>query len=320
MKIFIDGSAGTTGLRIKDRLMKRSDVELTTLSEEQRKDTESRKQALNSAQVAFLCLPDAAAVEAVELVENPDTVIIDTSTAHRTSEGWAYGFPELSAEFEDKIKNSKRIAVPGCHAGGFIALVYPLVEAGVLGNDALLSCYSLTGYSGGGKKKIADYQARTDGEAMDAPAQYATASAHKHLPEMAHICGLAQQPLFNPIIGDFYAGMLVCVPLYAKLLRKPVTPASLYEYYASYYAGQKLLSVREPIGNETLYANAYAGRDDMEILISGNDERINLFARFCNLGKGASGAAVQCLNLMTGADETEGLFCGPTPTKGNDQK
>lgn len=181
MKIFIDGSAGTTGLRIKDRLMKRSDVELITLSEEQRKDTESRKQALNSAQVAFLCLPDAAAVEAVELVENPDTVIIDTSTAHRTSEGWAYGFPELSAEFEDKIKNSKRIAVPGCHAGGFIALVYPLVEAGVLGNDALLSCYSLTGYSGGGKKMIAEYESEDKSPLLFAPRQYGLTQQHKHL-------------------------------------------------------------------------------------------------------------------------------------------
>lgn len=181
MKIFIDGSAGTTGLRIKDRLMKRSDVELITLSEEQRKDTESRKQALNSAQVAFLCLPDAAAVEAVELVENPDTVIIDTSTAHRTSEGWAYGFPELSAEFEDKIKNSKRIAVPGCHAGGFIALVYPLVEAGVLGNDALLSCYSLTGYSGGGKKMIAEYESEDKAPLLFAPRQYGLTQQHKHL-------------------------------------------------------------------------------------------------------------------------------------------
>ena len=209
MKIFIDGSAGTTGLRIKDRLMKRSDVELTTLSEEQRKDTESRKQALNSAQVAFLCLPDAAAVEAVELVENPDTVIIDTSTAHRTSAGWAYGFPELSAEFEDKIKNSKRIAVPGCHAGGFIALVYPLVEAGVLGNDALLSCYSLTGYSGGGKKMIAEYESENKSPLLFAPRQYGLTQQHKHLKEMKGITGIENAPIFCPVVDDFYSGMQV---------------------------------------------------------------------------------------------------------------
>ena len=188
--------------------------------------------------------------------------------------------------------------------------MYPLVAGGILPADYPLTAHSLTGYSGGGKKKIADYAARTDGAAMDAPAQYATASTHKHLPEMAHVCGLARQPLFNPIIGDFYAGMLVCVPLYTGLLQKAVTPSALYEYFAAYYAGQRMVSVREPVGNETLYANAYAGRDDMEILISGNDERVNLFARFCNLGKGASGAAVQCLNLMTGAAETEGLVLG----------
>ena len=311
MKIFIDGSAGTTGLRIKDRLMKRSDVELTTLSEEQRKDTESRKQALNSAQVAFLCLPDAAAVESVELVENPDTVIIDTSTAHRTSEGWAYGFPELSAEFEDKIKNSKRIAVPGCHAGGFIALVYPLVEAGVLGNDALLSCYSLTGYSGGGKKMIAEYESEDKSPLLFAPRQYGLTQQHKHLKEMRLITGLSRAPLFTPIVSDYYSGMVVNVPLYTDLLNTTQTPESLQAFFADYYANEPFVKVM-PLGAESemsgfLSGNHLSGYDGMQIYITGNENRIQLSSVFDNLGKGASGAAIQCFNIMTGCDETKGL-------------
>ena len=311
MKIFIDGSAGTTGLRIKDRLMKRSDVELITLSEEQRKDTESRKQALNSAQVAFLCLPDAAAVEAVELVENPDTVIIDTSTAHRTSEGWAYGFPELSAEFEDKIKNSKRIAVPGCHAGGFIALVYPLVEAGVLGNDALLSCYSLTGYSGGGKKMIAEYESENKSPMLFAPRQYGLTQQHKHLKEMRLITGLSRAPLFTPIVSDYYSGMVVNVPLYTDLLNTTQTPESLQAFFADYYANEPFVKVM-PLGAESemsgfLSGNHLSGYDGMQIYITGNENRIQLSSVFDNLGKGASGAAIQCFNIMTGCDETKGL-------------
>ena len=308
-KVFIDGSAGTTGLRIAERLSARPDIELLTVSEEERKDPAARRARINDSDVTVLCLPDDAAREAVAMAGS-NVRIIDASTAHRTASGWVYGFPELSADRREAVAGASRVAVPGCHASGFCALVYPLVAGGILPADYPLTAHSLTGYSGGGKKKIADYAARTDGAALDAPAQYATASAHKHLPEMAHVCGLARQPLFNPIIGDFYAGMLVCVPLYTGLLQKAVTPAALYEYFAAYYAGQRMVSVREPVGNETLYANAYAGRDDMEILISGNDERVNLFARFCNLGKGASGAAVQCLNLMTGAAETEGLVLG----------
>lgn len=308
MKIFIDGSAGTTGLRIKDRLMKRSDVELITLSEEQRKNTESRKQALNSAQVAFLCLPDAAAVEAVELVENPDTVIIDTSTAHRTSEGWAYGFPELSAEFEDKIKNSKRIAVPGCHAGGFIALVYPLVEAGVLGNDALLSCYSLTGYSGGGKKMIAQYEGEKS-EYLFAPRQYGLVQQHKHLPEIVTICHLTQEPVFTPIVDDYYSGMEVMIPFFSQLLTKKVTAQDVWQVLADHYDGCPFVHVL-PFGEDKggfIAANDMSGYDDMEILVTGNDQRIMVTSLFDNLGKGASGAAIQNMNLMMGIDPTTGL-------------
>ena len=312
MKIFIDGSAGTTGLRIKDRLMKRSDVELITLSEEQRKDTESRKQALNSAQVAFLCLPDAAAVEAVELVENPDTVIIDTSTAHRTSEGWAYGFPELSAEFEDKIKNSKRIAVPGCHAGGFIALVYPLVEAGVLGNDALLSCYSLTGYSGGGKKMIAEYESadRPAHSKLDAPKSYGLSLGHKHLPEMQKISGLAHTPMFVPVVCDYYCGMQVLVPLDLTLAgtTAEAVAAALADYYKD-AATVKVHGLNEPLPENGLYSNAMAGTDRMELYLTVNaaGDQMMLVSLFDNLGKGSSGAAVQCMNLMLGLEETKGL-------------
>ena len=307
MKIFIDGSAGTTGLRIKDRLMKRSDVELITLSEEQRKDTESRKQALNSAQVAFLCLPDAAAVEAVELVENPDTVIIDTSTAHRTSEGWAYGFPELSAEFEDKIKNSKRIAVPGCHAGGFIALVYPLVEAGVLGNDALLSCYSLTGYSGGGKKMIAEYEADTLDPLYVAPRQYSLAQQHKHLREMCAIPGLTHAPVFAPIVANFYSGMETSVALFASQLCPGKTAEDIKAAYAAKYTGP-VVTYRDPACDDGfLSAAAMSGKDSMVVSVSGNDERILLTSVFDNLGKGASGAALECLNLVMGREKGFGL-------------
>lgn len=313
MKIFIDGSAGTTGLRIKDRLMKRSDVDLTTLSEEQRKDTESRKQALNSAQVAFLCLPDAAAVEAVELVENPDTVIIDTSTAHRTSEGWAYGFPELSAEFEDKIKNSKRIAVPGCHAGGFIALVYPLVEAGVLGKDALLSCYSLTGYSGGGKKMIAEIESPDRAPELYSPRFYGLANNHKHLPEMQKISGLEKKPMFTPIVDDYYNGMVVCVPIQAAVSGFSLEPERVQEMLERHYEGSNFVHV-QPLKTPAemtatkLSCNDLRDTNQMEIFVFGDAEQILLCSRLDNLGKGASGAAVQCMNIMLGLDETVGLL------------
>lgn len=305
MKIFIDGSAGTTGLRIKDRLMKRSDVELQTLDEKERKDPESRKRALNGADAAFLCLPDSAAVEAVGLVENPDTVIIDTSTAHRTAEGWAYGFPELSAEFEEKIKNSKRIAVPGCHAGGFIALVYPLVEAGVLKKDALLSCFSLTGYSGGGKKMIAEYESAGKSPLLSAPRQYGLSQQHKHLKEMAGITGIEKFPIFCPVVDDFYSGMQVTVPLFGEQLGCSFD--EIADIYKEKYRGPVVTFSEKSDDGGFLCAGALSGTDGMKISVYGNGERILLTAVYDNLGKGASGAALENLNLVMGKDKAFGL-------------
>ncbi len=305
MKIFIDGSAGTTGLRIKDRLMKRSDVELLTLGEKERKDPESRKRALNGADAAFLCLPDSAAVEAVGLVENPDTVIIDTSTAHRTTEGWAYGFPELSAEFEEKIKNSKRIAVPGCHAGGFIALVYPLVEAGVLKKDALLSCFSLTGYSGGGKKMIAEYESTDKSPLLSAPRQYGLSQQHKHLKEMAGITGIEKFPIFCPVVDDFYSGMQVTVPLFGEQLGCSFD--EIADIYKEKYRGPVVTFSEKSDDGSFLCAGALSDTDGMKISVYGNGERILLTAVYDNLGKGASGAALENLNLVMGKDKAFGL-------------
>ncbi len=305
MKIFIDGSAGTTGLRIKDRLMKRSDVELLTLGEKERKDPESRKRALNGADAAFLCLPDSAAVEAVGLVENPDTVIIDTSTAHRTAEGWAYGFPELSAEFEEKIKSSKRIAVPGCHAGGFIALVYPLVEAGVLKKDALLSCFSLTGYSGGGKKMIAEYESADKSPLLSAPRQYGLSQQHKHLKEMAGITGIEKFPIFCPVVDDFYSGMQVTVPLFGEQLGCSFD--EIADIYKEKYRGPVVTFSEKSDDGSFLCAGVLSGTDGMKISVYGNGERILLTAVYDNLGKGASGAALENLNLVMGKDKAFGL-------------
>ena len=303
-KIFIDGSAGTTGLRIRERLSERDDIELILLSEEKRKDTEARREALNSADVAFLCLPDAAAIEAVSLVENPNTAIIDTSTAHRTAIGWEYGFAELSGRRE-RIATSKRIANPGCHASGFVALVEPLVRAGVISSDAALTAYSLTGYSGGGKKMIAEYE--TDGRDVlfDAPRMYGLSQKHKHLPEISAICGLANAPIFCPVVAPFYSGMEVTVPLFAKELGGDIE--RIREIYREYYTGGLVGFVENADEGGFLSAAALSGRDDMQITVCGNDDRILLVARFDNLGKGASGAAIQNMNILLGVDETTGL-------------
>ena len=306
--VFIDGSAGTTGLRISERLAGRGDIKIITLSESERKDPGCRRDAIRSSDVSVLCLPDDAAREAVKMAEGSGARIIDASTAHRTAPGWVYGFPELAADRALRIAQADRVAVPGCHASGFCAIVYPRVACGIMPADYPACVHSLTGYSGGGKKMIADYE--SDPREARAPAQYATLSSHKHLPEMQHVCGLDAAPLFSPIVCDFYSGMLVCVPLFTSLLSRAVTPEELYGFYSDYYAGKKLISVRQEPQNATLYADALSGRDAMEILISGCAERINVYARFCNLGKGASGAAVQCLNLMLGADETAGLVTG----------
>ncbi len=305
--VFIDGSAGTTGLRIHDRLAGREDIQLITLSDELRKDTAARKAALNQADIAFLCLPDKAAIEAVSLIENDHTVVLDTSTAHRTNPDWAYGFPELSPGHRKAVKTAKRIAVPGCHASGFIALVYPLIEAGILPKEALLTCYSLTGYSGGGKAMIADYAADDRSPLLDAPRQYALGQSHKHLPEMQAVTGLQNAPVFCPIVGDFYSGMEVTVPLFAAQLNPGKTVEDIRRILANKYTGP-LVTYRDPItADGFLSAGDLSGKDSMAVGVAGNEERILLTAVYDNLGKGASGAALECMNLLMGADPTLGL-------------
>lgn len=305
-KIFIDGSAGTTGLRIAERLESRKDIEIIKLSEENRKDTSARKEAINKADIVFLCLPDEAAVESVSLCDNPDTVIIDTSTAHRTNPQWAYGFPELSKEFEEKIKTSKRIANPGCHASGVIALIYPLIENGILDKDALLSAVSLTGYSGGGKKMIAEYESEDRSELLSAPRQYGISQSHKHLPEITAVTGLNTAPAFMPIVGDFYSGMEVTIPIFAEML-KGKNIEDIKNIYKQKYNGPIVKFVEDFAENGFVSANKLSFKDSMEISVSGNDERILLIARYDNLGKGASGAAVECMNIVLGCDVTTGL-------------
>ena len=304
INVFIDGGAGTTGLNIVARLSRREDIHMITLPEEIRKDPSARKDALNAADAAFLCLPDEAAREAAGMIENPHTAVIDTSTAHRVAPGWAYGFPELKGQRE-KIRASKRIANPGCHASGFIALIAPLVSERVLAPGAQLTCFSLTGYSGGGKKMIAEYEAADRDPLLNAPRQYGLNQQHKHLPEMKIICGLDTAPVFCPIVAPFYAGMEVTVPLFAGQTK--ASPEEIRAVYREYYAGGLVRLAEEAPEGNFLSAGAFAGRDDMEITVNGNEERILLTARFDNLGKGACGAAIQNLNLLTGADETKGL-------------
>lgn len=306
-KVFIDGSAGTTGLRIAERLESRNDIELIKLTEENRKDTEARKKALNEADIAFLCLPDAAAIEAVSLIDNDNTVVIDTSTAHRTNPDWAYGFPELSKEYEERIKNSKRIANPGCHASGFISLVYPLVEKGIISKDILLSCFSLTGYSGGGKKMIAEYEDAEKPELLNAPRQYGLSQKHKHLPEMTAVTKILNAPAFIPVVDDFYSGMEVTVPLFASQLSEGFTVDDIKNAYKEKYNGPVVKYVEEFDEGGFVSAGKLSFKDSMEISVSGNDERILLISRYDNLGKGASGAAVECMNIVLGVDKTTGL-------------
>ena len=304
-KVFIDGSAGTTGLRIVERLTSHRDISLITLSEENRKDVHARADAINGADIVFLCLPDPAAVEAVSFVENPNVRIIDTSTAHRTDAEWTYGFPELAGQRE-RIQNSKRIANPGCHASGFIALVAPLVQKGIIPADKLLSCFSLTGYSGGGKKMIAQYEDSNRDPLLQGPRQYALTQSHKHLKEMVKLCGLENGPVFCPIVADFYSGMEVTVPLFARDIYG--TAEDIKALYAGYYQTGfvRFTEVADPDG--MLSAAAFSGRDDMQVSVFGNEERIILTARYDNLGKGASGAAIQNMNILMGVEESTGLI------------
>ena len=306
-KVYIDGKEGTTGLQIYDRLASRSDIELLLIDEDKRKDPAERKKLMDAADIVFLCLPDAAAIEAVSLVESETTRIIDASTAHRTNPAWAYGFPELSADHRSAIAASKRVANPGCHASGFVSIVYPMVAMGILPADAALSCFSLTGYSGGGKKMIADYEGEAKTEAMSSPGIYATAQAHKHLPEMQVICGLESKPVFCPIVDDYYKGMATTVTFHMSQLQGVTTVQEVRDKLAAHYAGQKMVAVAEGTASGSLYGGAKAGSDCMTLVVAGNDERFTVTALFDNLGKGASGAAVQNMNIMLGLDETTSL-------------
>ncbi len=309
-KVFIDGREGTTGLRIIERLSGRSDIELLMISDDLRKDPAERKKFLNAADYVFLCLPDAAAIEAVSLMDpdNDHTVIIDASTAHRTNPAWAYGFPELSDSHRNAIATGKRIANPGCHASGFISLAAPLVRGGLLPSTALLSAHSITGYSGGGKKMIAQYNESPLASGLDSPRQYGLTQKHKHLPEMKTICGLENAPIFNPIVSNFYAGMVVTLPLHVSQFTKAVTAADVHAFLTDYYSGQNMVKVM-PFGTDLAFldASTIAGRDDMELYVFGHDTQVVLASRFDNLGKGASGAAVQCMNISMGLDERTGL-------------
>ena len=301
-KVFIDGSAGTTGLKIFDRLSKRADVELITLPDEKRKDVCEREKAINSADVVFLCLPDTAAIEAVSLVKNENVKIIDTSTAHRTNPDWTYGFSELG--LKDKIASSRFIANPGCHASGFIALVKPLIDKGLLSKDAKLTCFSVTGYTGGGKKMIEGYENSNRSPLLDAPRQYGLTQNHKHLPEMSKITGLNNLPIFCPIVSDYARGMEVTVPLFVSDINGTIDDVK--KVLKEYYTG-KIVRYVDEHEDGFLSANAMSGSDGMQISVFGNEERILLVSRFDNLGKGASGAALQNMNIILGVDETLGL-------------
>ena len=306
-KIFVDGSAGTTGLRIFERLEKRTDVEMITLGEDKRKDINARMEAVFAADAAFLCLPDDAAREIVAAVGDCRTKILDTSTAHRTETGWAYGFPELSPEFENAVMTSDRIAVPGCHASGFISIVYPLISHGIMSSDYPIVCYSVTGYSGGGKKMIAQYETPDRDCELSSPRQYGLTQNHKHLKEMTKVCGLAQNPIFAPIVADYYSGMVVSVPVYPKLLKGNPAAKELHAMFAEHYNGQAAVKVN-PFGLDGfLGSNNLSGKDLIEIEVTGNDERVLIAARFDNLGKGSSGAAIECMNLALGFDKIKGL-------------
>ncbi len=307
IKVFIDGKAGTTGLRIYERLENMPDINLLTLSDTDRKNSALRKEMLNSCDVAFLCLPDDAAKEAVSFIENEKVIVIDTSTAHRTNPDWAYGFSELSPSFDEKIKNSKRIAVPGCHASGFISLVYPLINEGLISKDTLLTCTSVTGYSGGGKKMIAEYESENRDILLSSPRQYGITQTHKHLKEMTAITGLNNSPIFSPIVADFYSGMVVSVPLFKSMLKDGKTIEDVKTVYKNYYSSEIVSYVENMDENGFIAGNALSGLDSMKVTVCGNDDRILLVARYDNLGKGASGAAIECMNIALGKDKKTGL-------------
>lgn len=310
-KVFIDGSSGTTGLRIHERLSSRSDISLITLPEELRRDPGAREHAISSSDVTFLCLPDDAAREAVALCKAPSTVIIDCSTAHRTDPAWVYGFPELSPEQQARLASAKRIANPGCHASGAIAVIYPLIAHGMLDASYPFVINSLTGYSGGGKRMIADYEAAERDECLASPCHYALSARHKHLPEIMAVCSLEHTPAFDPIVSDFYSGMCVCVPIHTRLAGRRMSVGEVHALYSEHYASSRVISVAPLCDKGTpdglIFASSLAGRDSMRIIVSGNEDIVNIYALFCNLGKGASGAAIQNMNIAIGEDPVKGL-------------
>lgn len=307
-KVFIDGGHGTTGLKINEYLSRRPDIQVLEIDPERRKDTQARLELINEADVSILCLPDQAAVE-IAAAAPQDTVLIDTSSAHRTSPGWTYGMPELALEQRDLIRSSTRIANPGCHASGFILLVRPLVDAGLLDRSSLLDCFCMTGYSGGGKSMIARYEAPDRPDALGSPGQYALGQSHKHLPEMVVMTGLDHAPCFSPVVGDFYSGMVMSVPLHGSQLLRQAGPEDIRKVLEERYAGEALIRVNaEAPADGFIYSNPMSGSNGMEIYVTGNSDRILLAASYDNLGKGASGAAVQNMNIVLGADETAGLI------------
>lgn len=300
IKVFIDGQAGTTGLQLKSKLVNHPGVTILEIDEDKRKDAAERQRLMNESDVVFLCLPDAAAIEAVKLVTNPETVIIDASTAHRTAEGWTYGFPELSQAHFDAIKKAKRIANPGCHATGFISVVYPLVSAGIMPSSYPVTAHSITGYSGGGNKMIADYECPEREEEIGTPRQYGLSQTHKHLPEMKKVTGLDYEPVFNPIVSDYYCGMAVSVPVYTKLLNKQMSADELYTFFSNYYKDSEFITVHKAPEGGFLSPIGLEGTNKMKIHICGNAERVTITSVFDNLGKGASSAAIENMNIAMG--------------------
>ena len=312
IKVFIDGKEGTTGLQIVERIKKRADIEFLEIDEEKRKDPEERKKLINASDYTFLCLPDVAAKEAVSLCENSHTKIIDASTAHRTNQDWAYGLPELSKTHREKIKNSNRVAVPGCYASGFNAIVYPLIKGGILPPYYPVTCTAVSGYSGAGKKAISLYEGPDKTDEMNSPRMYALEQKHKHLKEMKEISGLSYSPMFVPIVDDYYNGMLVSIPVPLRTVPRRISTQQIWEYMYNYYKDERFVQVPQFLGEGTiekdhLFANTLIGTNTMQIFVCGNEEQVLFVSRLDNLGKGASGAAVQCMNIMMGIDEGTGL-------------
>ena len=311
-KVFIDGKEGTTGLKIFERFENRDDIEMLLIDEDKRKNLNERKKMINSSDFTFLCLPDAAAIEAVSLVENHNVKIIDASTAHRTNPDWAYGLPELSKQHREKIANSKRVAVPGCYASGFISIAYPLVQSGIVAAHQPIVCHAVSGYSGAGKRFIEQYESENKPQELFSPRLYALSQNHKHLNEMMKISGLSYKPMFNPIVDDYFNGMIVSVPLITRALYKRTSAQHIWEIMSNHYKDQYFVRTMPFMGegvleNGYMAANALAGENYMQIFVCGNDEQVLISARLDNLGKGASGAAIQCMNIMMGIDERTGL-------------